>query len=190
MMNMTTSSKIVIGITGTQGAGKDTAADFLVEQLGYIHFSLSDIVREETSQRCLEQVRDNWRTVADSLRVEFGNDVFAQRMVEKISTIDAPGFIITSFRHPSEVEVIKSAFPDFKLISIDAPIELRYERITSRGKDADKVSFEHFKEQEKKENVSTDIGMRIREVMQLADEAIMNTGDIDELKNNLSKILN
>ncbi len=189
MTNMTeVSNKKIIGIVGTQGAGKDTVANFLVEKFGFQHFSLSDIVRDETETRGLEHTRDNWRKTADSLRNKFGNDVFAIKMVKKIKNVDAKGFIITSFRHPGEVSVIRTACPDFQLISVDAPIELRYERIVQRGKIADSVSLEEFKAQEEAENVSGDVGMRIRETMVLADTKVINTTGFDGLKKQLNNI--
>ncbi len=189
----------IIGITGTQGAGKDTVANFLVQKLGFEHLSLSDIVRDETSKRGLEQNRDNWREVADSLREKFGNGVMAVKMIEKITRfcldyneqkgLDVKGIIITSFRHPDEVDIIKKHFNYFKLINIDAPIETRYERIVKRGKVADQVTLEEFREQEEKENVKCDVGMRIREVQALADVTIINDGDVDNLYNQVRKIL-
>ena len=180
--------KKIIGITGTQGSGKDTAAEFLARELDYQHFSLSDIVREETNKLGLEHTRDNWREVADSLRSQFGNGVLAIKMIEKIKNLDAKGFIITSFRHPDEVSVIKKSFKNFKLISIDANIDIRYQRIIKRGKVADQVSMDNFKEQEKKENVTSDVGMRIQEVIGMSDVKIINDGDLDSLYNELKNI--
>ena len=189
----------IIGITGTQGAGKDTVAEFLMQKLGFEHLSLSDIVRDETSKMGLEQNRDNWREVADSLRAKFGNGVMAVKMIEKITCLylddsekkglDVKGVIITSFRHPDEVDIIKKRFSYFKLINIDAPIETRYERILKRGKAADKVTLAKFRKQEEKENVKGNVGMRIREVQALADITIINDGDINNLYNQVRKIL-
>lgn len=173
----------MIGITGTQGAGKDTVAEYLTKQTHFQHLSLSAIVRDETARLGLEQVRDNWRTVADGLRATGGNGIFAKKILEKITTdySDVLGFIITSIRHPDEIAVLKKAYQNFYLLAVDAPIALRYERICGRGNLADAVSFDHFKLQEEKENVRTDVGMRIREAVALADATIINDGDTDNL---------
>jgi len=49
---------IIIGITGTNASGKDTAADFFKAQ-GFNIFSLSDILREEARRRDLAISREN-----------------------------------------------------------------------------------------------------------------------------------
>lgn len=184
-MNFT---KRIIGIVGTQGAGKDTAARFF-ESHGFVHFSLSDIVRDETEKLGLEHNRDNWRNTADALRAEHGNDVIAKKMVQKLAEVDDENIVITSFRHPGEVDILRNAYSDLELIGIDAPIEMRYERITGRGKKADKVTFEEFKTQEEKENVTEGVGMRLREVMERVDILIQNDGLEDDFYSELNSII-
>ena len=39
-------NEMIIGITGSYASGKDTVASILQEK-GFIHYSLSDILREE-----------------------------------------------------------------------------------------------------------------------------------------------
>lgn len=187
---MMTSSKKIIAITGTQGSGKDTMAEFLEQKYGYKHYSLSDIVRDETGKRGLEQNRDNWREVADALREKYGNEAIAILMIEKIKNEDNNVVIITSFRHPNEVDLIKGSYPDFTLISLDAPIETRYERVMGRGNLADRIDFEHYKKQEELENVKIKTGMRIREVMAIKDYEIINDGGKEEFIEKIEKLHN
>jgi len=66
----------LIGLTGTNGAGKGEAAAFL-RSLGYAYHSLSDILREELLARGLEASRDNLIAVGNELRETFGPDILA-----------------------------------------------------------------------------------------------------------------
>ncbi|MDR0438308.1 MAG: AAA family ATPase, partial [Bacteroidales bacterium] len=49
---------MIIGITGTIGAGKGTIVDYLVSQKGFLHFSVRDFLSEEIERRGLPVNRD------------------------------------------------------------------------------------------------------------------------------------
>ena len=97
---------MIIGITGTNASGKDTAADYLKNK-GYSHYSLSDIVREECDVRGLPKDRDTLRELANELRRNFGADVLAKRAIEKIQREKAKNIVITSIRSPEEIKTLK-----------------------------------------------------------------------------------
>ena len=59
-------------------------------------------------------------------------------------------YVIDSIRNPSEVAALR-ANGDFHLLRVDAPPEVRYERVVNRGGDRKPVSREEFVEQERRE---------------------------------------
>jgi cytidylate kinase len=57
-----------------------------------------------------------------------------------------------------------------------APLETRFERIHKRGNESDKVTFDEFKKQEKKENTSTlDTEQNVLECIRMADYFVDNS---------------
>ena len=59
---------VVIGITGTLGAGKGTIVDYLKEKKGFLHFSARGFIVEEIKRRNMEVNRDTMTSVANDLR--------------------------------------------------------------------------------------------------------------------------
>ena len=62
---------MIIGITGTLGAGKGTIVGFLKER-GFSHYSVREFLIEEINRRGLEANRDSMILVANDLRANFG----------------------------------------------------------------------------------------------------------------------
>ncbi len=180
---------LVIGITGTIGAGKDAAARFFVEEKKFPHISLSDMLREETAARNLEQTRDNWYAVGQDLRKQEGSNTLAQRAVDRIKQEHYEQVLVTSFRHPDEVVWFTHQKWKFVLIMIDAPAEMRYERVLSRGNTADQISFETFVKQEQKELQGSGTELQMQAVFGQADAVIQNTGSLEALYQQLSVLM-
>lgn len=181
-------ASLIIGITGTTGAGKDTIAEYLKNQ-GFAYHSLSDILREECAKRKLLQDRDNLIAIGNELRTTFGPSVLGKLTAEKIARLQEQKALAVSIRNPAEIEALR-AMPGFFLIAVDAPIELRYERIKNRGRIEDSVTFEKFKEQEERELAGAATEQQLTQVMALADAHIVNARTLDELYHNIDTTLN
>ncbi|MFC1732484.1 AAA family ATPase [candidate division KSB1 bacterium] len=177
---------MIIGLTGTNGAGKGTVADILKEK-GFEYHSLSDIIREETRNRGLDENRDNLIAIGNELREKEGPGTLAIRTLKKFEVQDR-NFIVDSIRNPSEIEELKKN-KSFKLIAVDAPIELRYNRIKGRNRASDFVSFEKFKEQEESELKGGETSQQLVVCMQMADFNITNELTIDDLKKKVEDVL-
>ena len=63
------SKKIIIGITGTLGAGKGAVVDYLLGQKGFKHFSARALFTDEIINRGLPVNRDTMTEVANELRM-------------------------------------------------------------------------------------------------------------------------
>lgn len=177
---------MIIGLTGESGAGKDTAAEYLKSR-GFSYYSLSDILREECQKIGQETNRDNLIALGNKLRVEFGPNILAKKTLEKIKDNHEENSLVVSIRNPAEVAELKKE-PSFKLISVVAPLEIRYQRISGRGRPEDAVSFEEFKEQEEREMAGDENQQQLRKVMGLADYTVSNEGTREELSKKINKI--
>jgi dephospho-CoA kinase len=96
---------MILGLTGYSCSGKDTIAEYVVRRYGYKHYSLSDVIREIMKERNIELTRENMITLGTRLRREYGDNVFAKRILEKTRLNDK--CCITSIRHSDEVRELK-----------------------------------------------------------------------------------
>ena len=179
---------MIIGVTGTLASGKDTLSNYLVSSKGFFHFSLSDAIREECDKRGLPKDRDTLVNLGNELRAELGNDILARRAVEAVESNQAQDAVLTSIRNPAEVAYLKQQ-PGFVLISVDAPIKVRYDRIVARKRDSDFVDFETFKTQEEKEMSGAAHEQDLKSVIGMADYHLVNDGTIDEFYGKIEEIL-
>jgi dephospho-CoA kinase len=149
---MNNSSRI-IGLTGTFASGKDTLANYLVAEKNFMHFSTSDILRQEALRLRGSTERPVLFEVANQLRRERGADVFVQISLEMYrghTDKKYAGVIISGIRSIGEVEAIHQQ--GGTMVFVDAPVETRYERMASRQRDAEsQLTFEEFKAGEEKE---------------------------------------
>ena len=176
---------MIIGITGTNGAGKDTIVRFF-QGKGFQMYSCSDILRDECKQRGWDITRDHLIEIADTMREQEGYGVLAERVVEKIIK-DNPGkTVVNSVRHPGEVEILRKQ-DNFLFISVDAPIEMRYQRIIGRNQNKeDDVSFEEFTKQERL--VGEGGQQQLAPTMDLADISILNASTLKDFHEQLEEI--
>ena len=61
---------LIIGITGTIGAGKGTIVDYLVSRKGFKHYSVRAFIAVEIERRGMPVNRDSMVIVANDLRRE------------------------------------------------------------------------------------------------------------------------
>lgn len=169
---------MIIGITGTLGAGKGTVVEYLKTK-GFGHYSASGFITEEIVRRGLPVNRDTMREVADSLRQTNGPGYVAGELLKRAHA-SGGGAIIESIRSVGEAEYLKSH--GAVLWAVDADIRTRYERIVKRKSEKDSVSFEHFAEQEKKESDNAEpYKMNLPKCIAMADVVITNNGTEEEL---------
>ena len=102
---------IIIGITGTIGAGKGTIVELLIKK-GFKHYSVRDFLVEEIKKRGLEINRDTMTSTANSLREEFGNDYIVKTILNT-AIKNGEDCIIESIRNDKEIELLrqKQALP-------------------------------------------------------------------------------
>lgn len=182
---------MIIGICGTNAAGKGEATKYLVERHGFVAFSLSDVLREELALVGAEVTRENLIEKGNRLREAEGPAVLARRVVERIkqqSAYEALSIVIDSIRNPSEVEELRK-LPGFYLVAIDAPVEFRFEREKERGRVGAATMLEQFVELEKLERSTDPNKQQLDTVIQMADRVIQNHWILAALHREVERIV-
>ncbi len=172
-----------IGITGTNAAGKGTAAKFFIRR-GYDYYSLSDELRAILKDQGIKITRDSLTFMGNDIRKEKGAGYLAERVIKKLKG----EAVIDSIRNEGEVEAMRK-LGKFVLIAIDAPIETRFKRAQERQRGEDHKSFEEFKEQEAEEMDGAQMQQHLGKLMDMADVTIQNDGSVDELYAKLEEVL-
>ena len=183
----------IIGIGGTNGSGKDTLANMLADDYGWLFVSGSDILRKELTKRHLPIERENLR----ELSAEWRRQHSLGYLIDKAVEIFMPqknrytGLAISSLRNFGEAERVHEL--GGQIIWVDATPKLRYERIYSRRRSAeDKKSFEQFLAEEKAEmsHSGDEATLNMAAVRDMADIFITNDdNDIEKFKETAQKAL-
>lgn len=181
-MNASNGAKL-IGLTGTNGAGKGEAASFFKDN-GFESYSLSDLIREELKKRGTPITRSNLIRTGNELRLRFGSDILARRVMERIKG----KAVIDSIRNISEVEYFRQQ-SGFILLAIDAPAEIRFQRVKKRGRDESAETLQEFLAKEKEEMGRDKDRQQIQECMAAADFLVINDGTIEDFRKKLEKFL-
>jgi cytidylate kinase len=94
----------IIGISGTDGSGKDSLGKILVEDKGWMFISVTDILREEAKKRGIALRRDTLRTISAEWRREYGHGVLIDKALEiyKKDSKKHQGLVMASLRNPGE----------------------------------------------------------------------------------------
>lgn len=180
-------SLMIIGITGTLGAGKGTIVDYLVKQ-GFTHYSVREFLIEEIKRRGIAVNRDSMVMVANDLRERYGSGYIVETLYQQ-ALKKSERAVIESVRTVGEVESLRKR-GSFILFGVDADIRLRYQRIIARSSETDNVSYEEFVAHEHRESHSTDITKgNLMECMRLSDYLFENSGTFDELYLKIDAVL-
>jgi dephospho-CoA kinase len=174
----------LIGLTGSNGAGKGEAAAYFAAK-GYAYFSLSDVIREELERRGEPVSRDNLIRTGNELRERFGADVLARRTMAKVG--EGGRAVIDSIRNTREVAYLRRQ-DGFVLLAVDAPIALRFVRVSVRGRDESAADLEAFRKKENEERAGRATGQQLEACMAAADRLIVNDGTIPEFRRKLEEV--
>lgn len=178
----------VIGITGTLGAGKGTIVDYLTREKGFLHYSVRGFLIRELKQRGLPVNRDTMTEVANELRTANSPSYIVDRLYAEAQA-QQENAVIESIRTPGEVEALRKK-GDFALFAVDADRYKRYQRVQARKSETDSISWDIFKENEKREMNATDPNKQnLRKCIDMADYIFYNDGSISELHQQVENVL-
>jgi dephospho-CoA kinase len=172
---------MIIGITGTDGAGKGTVVEYLVTKKGFVHHSVSGFITKEVTKQGLPISRNQLRLTGNELREKYGDDVLVALALKEIEEKQDSHAIVESIRATAEAETLKAY--GGVLVAVDADPHVRYDRVQGRRSEKDQVTFEEFfSHEELEKNDPNPHGMQKAKVMEMADYTILNNGSLEELE--------
>lgn len=161
----------LIGVAGSFASGKDTIAHALEADYGFTHVSSGDMVREVAMRERGSTERPILREVADEHRHRDGAGVFIEHALA-----DKPRpLVITGIRSLGEAKALKAA--GGTLVFIDAPAEVRYQRMQERHRDKEtELTLEEFEANEAKEwhAGEDDADFNLRDIKAMSDIVLDN----------------
>jgi dephospho-CoA kinase len=182
--------KTIIGVTGTLASGKDTVADYISKKYDLKNYSTSDEVRYEATKRGVDHARASLVQVANSIRSEMGLGELARRALERVSESEKVA-LITGIRNVGEIKYLKEN-SNFYLISVDGPIEVRYERAKNRKRIGDGTTFEDFRNSEETELSNKEVGehgIELLPCMRMGDFFIINDSTVEDLNMRVDEVV-
>jgi dephospho-CoA kinase len=166
----------VIGTVGLAGSGKGEFAE-VAREAGVPVVTMGDVIRAECRDRGLDPA-DHHGAVATALREENGPAAIAERSLPLIREAldDADAVLVDGIRSDVEVDAFEEAFgDDFSLVSVEAPYDLREERVADRGRD--NTESESLTERDARE-----LGFGMGRAMDRADLVVENVDSLERLR--------
>lgn len=179
---------LIIGITGTIGAGKGTIVEYLKEKQNFVHYSVRTYLLSEILNRRLPQNRDSMVSVANELRKN-NSPSFITDELFAMAQKNNQNAIIESIRTPGEVESLRNK-STFILLAVDADPMIRFDRIKRRKSETDHIDYDTFISNEKREMTTNDPNKQnLKKCIEMADFVINNNGTVQDLYQQIDKIL-
>jgi len=176
--------KIIIGLLGESGSGKDTVANYLQEKYGATLMRFADPIKETLNIYFEKSSREDQQWLALEFRQRFGNDILSKAIKKKIDHTEGL-IVINGIRFWEDHEFVESFNPG-KTIYVTADQKTRWERTKHRNeKSDDNVSFEKFQEVEN----GMETEKHIPEIGKKADFTIWNEKDLSYLLAETDKIM-
>ena len=189
----------VIGLSGTNGAGKDTVGEMLATHHNYMFISVTELLRGEARRRGLQVDREVLRTISAEWRRELGLAVLIDKAVAEFEARGSfyDGLVLASVRNPGEADRIHQL--GGTMVWIDADPRTRYERVQSNKAvraraDEDDKTFEQFlfeEEAEMKPLGDDKALLNMSVVKEKCDLTIDNSNeDLKQFKDHTERVLN
>ncbi len=185
----------IIGLSGTNGAGKDLVAAILAERYGYLFVGATEMFLDELRKRSWPTDREHKARLSAEWRREFGMGVIVDKAVEELKKTNGryKGLVVSSLRHPGEAERVHEL--GGSVWWIDADPKVRYWRVQNahRGRELeDNKTFEAFLAEEQREMVPSGDGatLNMAAVKAIADNTVQNnTNDLANLQDSVQALL-
>lgn len=183
---------MIVGVSGSFGSGKDILGVYLADKYGFMNISTGDIVREIAQEQRGSIERPVLHEVANELRHKYGGGVLVERAIDRYhnSIRTYAGATITGIRSLGEAKAIKAL--GGQLVFVDAPFDIRYNRMVERQRDAEtQITLEEFRAREESEISSgvTDADFNLGKIEQIADFKLINDSSLEDFYKAADKAL-
>lgn len=179
-------ARLVIGLTGLRGSGKDTVAECMRKKHGFFSLDFTrDVLGPILEKEGRAVTRENLIFLAMAGRKKHGNGVWAGKIADLAGKREHK-FTISGIRFVEEVEEFRRRFGnDFILVAVACAEKKRYERLRSRGtKGEGSMSYERFLELERAPTEAA-----LKKTIPMADFIIDNSGPAGNLPGRVEKLL-
>ncbi len=174
----------IIAFVGMPASGKSEAAR-IAAGMGIPVVNMGDVIRKEVLKRGLAPNDSNTGMVATDLRKCEGMDAVAKRCVSQIMETGSELVVVDGVRGIAEVECFRQEFgKGFILISIYAPIEVRFSRIQKRGRSDDMNNIEGLRRRDDRE-----LGWGMGDAIEASNIEIENNFSLETFRKDVIEVL-
>lgn len=176
---------MIIGLTGTNAAGKGTVVDFLKEK-GFEHYTARGFLTKELEKSNRPVDRANMQDLANELRAQHGPAYIVEQLYEQAR--NSKNAVIESIRCPGEIVSLRQK-PGFLLFGVDAEPLTRYQRAIARASETDReMTYAQFIADEQKEKDNKEpFKQNLTKCLEEADVFFLNEGTPKELAEKIAK---
>lgn len=188
----------LIGLSGTNGSGKDTVALMLAERHGFLNATATGMFVVELNKRGWPIDREHKAKLSAEWRRQHGMGVIVDKAVELFRQNPGKykGIVVGSLRHPGEADRVHEL--GGTMVWVDADPKIRYNRIQSNlhervgTHDEHNKTFEQFLFEEQREMtpIGDEATLNMSAVKERADIYLDNNGNsIETFKDQAEKTL-
>lgn len=173
--------KLIIGVAGENGAGKDTFTTFFraaAAPLTVAKLHFSDVLSETLNLWGIEKNRSNLQNLAIIMDREYGKGSLTRATELRINRRKEDIIIVEGVRWKTDVPLIRSFKKSF-IVYVTADPKLRFDRMLTRNSKAgeNRATYSQFLKEEK---AGTEV--EIPEIGASANFKIDNNGSINEFR--------
>lgn len=174
----------VLLVIGPTCAGKTTFGAYAQQNTDWDVVDASSIVRVMAAERMKSDLDTS--DFAHALLEDEGFDVVARRIFERfVDSSSAPGLVVTGFRAIEEIEYLRRAHNPVRVVSIEAPEQVRFDRYTKRNTRRRLASIEEFRRHDQRQHELGLLGV----APELSDFRVSNTFDVETYYNQVASII-
>lgn len=176
---------MIIALTGEKLAGKGTVASYLQSQHSAKILRFSQALSDMLGRLHQSNTRAELVALGSYVRSRFGDDILAKVVVADAQTATEQLIIIDGMRYLVEYDACQK-LPNFYLLNITAPLDIRFQRTRQRSEKADEASMSYTEFAEREQDATE---QQIGAVQQRAHLSIQNTGTFQALYTTLDQWL-